>query len=347
MVTVVMPCRDEERFIGPALRSLLDGSWPHERLEVLVVDGRSSDGTRDQVAQIAGTGAPVRLLDNPRQSTPAALNLGIRQARGEIIVRADGHCLYPPNFVAAQVRALDAEGAAMAGTALDNGPAAPTTMAEAIACALGSPFATGSPFRFRRRSGPADTAAFGCWRRELFGRLGLFDERLLRNQDIEMAARIRRAGGRVHLCVDVRVRYFPRASLRALMRQAIENGTWSAFTQRLHPYSFRWRHLLPALFFLGVLAASALFFAGALVDRRIAAAGAALIAPYAAINLGASLALAARRRRLSFLLLLPAVFAGSHFAYGFGIVRGWWLVATGGWRGRLGLGEALWIVGEG
>ena len=163
-------------------------------------------------------------------------------------------------------------------------------------------------------------------------------ERLIRNQDNEHSARILSRGGRVHVCGDVRVQYHPRPTLGALMRQGADNGTWNAFTQRLHPYTFRARHVLPGFFFLGVLACAALAIAGLATGERLAiVAAAAPLLPYALACAIAAVGIARRERSAALLFLLPLVFAGYHFAYGFGIVRGWLLVATGGWRSRLGV----------
>ena len=336
-VTVVVPCRNEAASVEATLSSILGGTFPAEQMELLVVDGRSTDGTRAIVEALAARDPRVKLLDNPVGSTPAALNIGIRAARGEIIVRVDCHSTYPPTYVEALTRALESTGADMVGGRVQSVAAHPGAWAEAIALALGCPFGTGSPFRYRAGDGPVDAVQLGCWRRALFDDVGLFDERLRRNQDNEHSARILRRGGRVHMTSAVCVRYHPRATLRALGRQALLNGTWNAFTERLCPYTFRWRHVLPGLFFAGVLAAALLLAAGLGSGRgaRAAAAG-LLLSPSALCNLGAATAAAWRARRLELTPLVAAVLWWWHLVYGFGVARGWWLVATGGWRRHLG-----------
>jgi cellulose synthase/poly-beta-1,6-N-acetylglucosamine synthase-like glycosyltransferase len=336
-VSVVMPCRDEERHIAVAIGSLLGGSFPADEMELLVVDGRSRDATRDIVAHIMERDPRVRLVDNPRRTTPAALNLGIRAAAGEIIVRVDAHTEYPRDYVAVLVRTLAETGADLVGcgevaVATERGPIART-----IALALGGAFGTGSPYRYRHSSGPVDTVSFGCWRRELFDRVGLFDERLLRNQDYEHARRIRRAGGRAWLTTETCIRYFPRPTLRKLWQQAAQTGMWNAFMQRLCPYTFAWRHVLPGLFFLGVLLAGLLITAGAWSAHALYwRLGVGLLAPYAAVAVLAS-AWQARQRGAPELAPLAAfVVASHHFTYGYGICKGWLLIAAGRWRQRLG-----------
>ena len=340
-VSVVVPCLNERRFVERALRSLLDGDFPAAAMEVLVVDGGSSDGTRAIVAGLAALDARVQILDNPRGTTPAALNLGIAAARGEIVVRADAHTVYPRDYLRVLVRTLDETGADLVGCRADPAPAGDGWLARTIAVAASGGFATGSPFRSRERGGPVDTVPFGCWRRALFERVGLFDERLLRNQDNEHSSRILQSGGRVHLTTETRVAVVVRGSLGELWRHAVKSGEWNAFTQWLHPYTFRWRHFLPALFFLGVVVAALAIVAGALAGApHLVAFGLIALAPYAAADALVALGKSIAERRLIAAVPVALITASYHFTYGYGIAKGWLLVATGGWRQRLGMTEA-------
>jgi glycosyltransferase involved in cell wall biosynthesis len=325
-VSVIVPCRNEERFIRRCLDSILDGTV--QQIEVLVIDGRSTDRGPEIVSEIARRDSRVRLLDNPRKITPAALNIGIRAARGAIVVRVDGHALYPPDYVATLVQALDETGADMVGGYAESLAAEETATSRAIALATNHAFATGSPFRYRRKSGPCDAVPFGCWRREIFDRVGYFDERLLRNQDNEHSSRILHDGGRIYMTAQARVGYFIRSTLRTLWRQGAVNGMWNAFTQRLHPYTFRWRHFLPGIFFVGVLLSLSL------LGTRWALLGALPLLSYALIDLGVSLWLGRSQPRL--IPLLAFIFFSYHFIYGYGVMKGWTLVASGGWRKHLG-----------
>jgi glycosyltransferase involved in cell wall biosynthesis len=336
-VSVIVPCYNERRFVAPSLRSLLDGSFAPTQMEVLVVDGGSTDGTREILRDLARDDARLRLIDNPRRTTPVALNLGIAAARGEIIVRADAHTLYPRDYLEVLTRALVETGADLVGCPADPTPGADTWMARLIVLASRGLFATGSPFRNRRSSGAVDTVPFGCWRRSLFDRVGLFDERLLRNQDNEHASRILRAGGRVYLTAETRVGTVLRSTLGELWGHAATGGMWNAFTHRLHPYTFRWRHFLPGVFFIGVLLAASVIVAGLWSGRAaIAALGVAALAPYVAANLWTSLHKAIQERQLVLAAPIALVTASYHFTYGYGIAKGWLLVASGRWRDRLG-----------
>jgi glycosyltransferase involved in cell wall biosynthesis len=338
-VSVVIPCRNEAAFVDETLTSIRGGTFAD--VEVLVVDGRSGDDSRARIAAHATADPRVMLLDNPSGTTPAALNIGVRAARGDIIVRVDCHSVYPPSYVAALVDALESSGADMVGGRVENVPAHGGAVARAIAVALSSPFGTGSPFRYRAGGGDVDSVQLGCWRRALFDDVGLFDERLMRNQDNEHSARILQRGGRVHMTAAVAVQYHPRSTLRALARQARLNGTWNAFTEWLHPYTFRWRHLLPGVMFLGVALATALVALALVAGRgEYALAAALVLGPYAVANVVASVVAAARARSLALAPLVAVALWVWHFVYGFGVVRGWLLVATGGWRRHLGGGRA-------
>jgi glycosyltransferase involved in cell wall biosynthesis len=339
-VSVVMPCRDEAPHVAAAIDSLLDDSYPADRLELLVVDGRSRDGTREIVASRAARDARVRLLDNPRRITPSALNVGIAASRGEVIIRVDAHSRYPRGYIACLVHALTTTGADLVGCAEKATCGSTGVMARLIALSLGGAFATASPFRYRKRSGSADTVPFGCWRRETFDRVGRFDERLVRNQDYEHACRLRRAGGRVYLLAEPRYEYVARSTLRALYGHAAQTGMWNAFMHWLHPHTFRWRHFLPGPFFLGVLFCLTLMLVGVASGRAwLGAVGVGLLAPYALASLASAALQTWSARMLVLAPLLSVIVFGHHLTYGYGICKGWLLVATGGYRRRLGGGS--------
>ncbi|HXU68703.1 MAG TPA: glycosyltransferase family 2 protein [Polyangia bacterium] len=336
-VSVVMPCYNERRFVERALNSLFAGSFPAGDMEIIAVDGDSGDGTRQILERLAWQDRRLRIVANPARTTPHALNRGIAAARGEIIVRADAHTVYPHDYVEVLVRALERDGADLVGCPADATPGADGAWARVLALGTSGPFATASPFRERTESADVDTVPFGCWRKELFKRVGLFDERLLRNQDNEHASRIRRAGGRIRLTAETRVSYLVRPTLRELFGHAATSGMWNAFTHRLYPYTFHWRHFLPGIFFCGVLAAFAALVAGmARAHLGLVAFAVCALGPYVAADLAVSTR-KARAAGASWLApLVAAVTAGYHFSYGYGVTKGWILVATGAWRRRLG-----------
>ena len=224
--SVIVPCRNEAGHIVACLDSILATTYPRDRLEVLVVDGASDDGTREELAAYAPRQPLVRVIDNPQRTAPAALNRGIRAASGAVILRMDAHVEYPPEYISTLVAALLESGADNVGGLVRTFPAGDGPVARAIALALAHPLGVGNSY-FRIGSAErrwVDTVAFGCWRREVFERIGLFDEELVRNQDDEFNFRLRRRGGRVLLVPEVSVRYYARRSLRHVARMFYQYG---------------------------------------------------------------------------------------------------------------------------
>jgi glycosyltransferase involved in cell wall biosynthesis len=323
-VSVIVPCRNEERYIGLCLDSILATTYPRDDLEVLVVDGRSDDRTREVVARYAERRPWIRLLDNPRRVVPAALNLGIRAATGEVVVRMDAHVLYPRDYISKLVEALASSGAENVGGRVVTVPADTSATARGIAAALSHPFGVGNSY-FRigaARPRWVDTVPFGCYRRDVFRRLGLFDEELVRNQDDEFNHRVIKSGGRVLLRPDVVAHYFARGSYRQLARMYYQYGYFKPLASRKVGRVMTLRQLVPPAFVLGM---SGLALAAPLWSP--AAAAAALVAALyasAALICAAKPALAHGARCA---LALAAAFPVIHVSYGFGFLRGAWDLA--------------------
>jgi glycosyltransferase involved in cell wall biosynthesis len=319
LVSVVLPCRNEERFIGACLDSILATAYPLDRLEILVVDGMSEDGTRAIVERYAGRHPAIRVLENRRRITPAALNTAIGAAVGEIIVRMDAHVVYPREYLPRLVEALQASDADNVGGIIVTLPADGTTVARAIALALSHPFGVGNAY-FRIGVGEprwVDSVPFGCFRREVFDRVGLFDEDLVRNQDDEFNLRLIKHGGRILLLPDVVSYYFARRSLSDVGRMYYQYGYFKPLVAKKVDGVMTLRQIVPGLFLLSLAIATALapWFPAAQL------AAAAIAGTYAAAVLGCA-AGAVRRCGWRCALALVAVFPTVHFSYGFGSVRG-------------------------
>jgi succinoglycan biosynthesis protein ExoA len=253
-VSVIVPARNEAAHISSCVRSIVVQDVPGG-LEVIVADGRSTDATAE-LARSAG----ALVVDNPRQITPAGLNAALAAARGEIVVRFDGHAVMPPGYVAACVRALEEEAGALSvggWIRVDGG----SPWGRALGAALGSRLGTGNP-RPRRQPPPGegrvdvDGFAFGAWRADVLRRHGGWDERFLRNQDFELSHRLRRAGGRVVFDPAIWSTYRPRESFGRIARQYWDYGRFKALTFVSAPQSIRPRQLAPIA--LLVTAATAL-----------------------------------------------------------------------------------------
>lgn len=319
-VTVVLPIYNEREHVARCLESILGNDYPADRVEILAVDGGSSDGTRAILAGYAARHPRLRILDNPARSIPAALNRGLRAATGDILVRMDAHALYEPDYIRCCVELLETTGAAgVGGRQRHRGYG---YKAQAIAAALGSRFAAGDA-AYRRARDPrwTDTVYLGAWRTEAARAVGGWDEGWSVNEDYEFNLRLRewhyrRTGSRdaILLSPEIRSWYFGRSRFRALARQYFRYGYWKAGTVRRHPDATRWRQLV-APGFVGLTAVSGVFAPWTLLPMAV------LLGAYGLTALVASLGTAARTR-WSYFPLLPVVSLVVHTAWGSGFLAG-------------------------
>jgi cellulose synthase/poly-beta-1,6-N-acetylglucosamine synthase-like glycosyltransferase len=250
LVTIAMPCRDEEAYIEACIRAVQAQDWPRDRLEILVADGMSIDATREILARLAAEDPRIVLVDNPARIQATGLNECVRRARGEVIVRVDVHAEYAPDFVSQCVAALERTGADNVGGAAR--PKARTFFQRCVAAALESPLGVGgSRYRQADAEGWVESVWPGAFRRAVFERVGLFDPNAVTNEDAELNQRIADAGGRVYLSRDIVVHYYPRESARALARQYFKYGQGRARTLLKHRKLMAWRPALPFLWLAG------------------------------------------------------------------------------------------------
>jgi cellulose synthase/poly-beta-1,6-N-acetylglucosamine synthase-like glycosyltransferase len=312
-VSVIMPVRNEAEFIRQSLSAARAQNYPADRMEILVVDGQSSDQTADLVQVIAAEDTRVRLLDNPGQTAARGLNVGLRAARGDVIVRVDGHAVIAPDYVRQCVRYLQETGAECVGGPLRF--VGLTPMGQAIGSAHRSPFCVPTRYRVSRRAEYADTVYLGAWPRRVFDRVGFFNEALVVNQDYEFSYRIRRAGGRIYLTPDIQSAYYGRQTLRALWQQFFRYGRWKLRMLADHPASVRPRQVMAPLLVAALIGGALL----SPITPWIAWLWALTIISYSAANLAASVRQASRDNwRL--LLRLPIVFACVHLSWGSGFL---------------------------
>ncbi len=330
-VAVVIPCRNEAPFIRPVIESLLSSSYPRGRFEVVFVDGMSTDGTREILDGAAREHAFIRVLDNPLFTTPVAMNLGIRAARGEIIVRMDAHAEYPRDYIPNCVRLL--QSGPKVGNAGGRTVAVPNgenPWARAVAFVTGHRFGVGNAaFRTGSRPGLVDTVPYGTFSRAVLDEVGLYDVRLTRNQDNELNARLQKAGYAIAFDPSIRMYYRNQASLKGLVRQAFFTGMWNVYTLSLHPYTWKWRRFVP----MGFVAYLAVLAAAASLSARGTEAAALPLGLYAVLvavfSLGSGKAAGGR-------LPIAATFVSYHLSYGVGSFFGIANVLTGRWRDDLG-----------
>jgi len=336
-VSIIVPCRNEEKHIRRCLESILANDYPKDRIEILVLDGMSEDGTREIVASYNERYPMVRLLDNQRKHIPVAMNIGIRNARGERILKMDAHSTYPPEYISRCVRYQDEYGAENAGGVWKMVPGADTAMAKAIVLGLGHRFGSGNANVKIGVDKPtwSDTTAFGCFKKELFEHIGLYDEKLLSSSDLDLNQRIQAAGGGILVVPDVVIHYSADANLRALRRHVFADGVWVSYVMKFGKKASSWRHWVPAAFVLSLLAALVM---GA-VNRSFLWLGLSVAGIYAAVSIAVSLQIAFRERDVRYVLLLPIVFVVRHFVHGMGTMFGLLLAILPGehWKSRRGM----------
>lgn len=254
-VSVIIPCYNEQTTIRKLLEALRSQTYPLERMEVVISDGLSTDGTRDVIAAYRKEHADltVRVVDNQARTIPSGVNQAIRESRGGIIIRLDAHSMPIPEYVERCVEAhLSGKGDNVGGV-WEIHPGAETWIAESISFAAAHPLGVGDAmYRLDAKAGTVDTVPFGSFRRELIERIGAFDETLLANEDYEFNTRVRESGGVVWLDPAIRTVYFSRSTLGKLAAQYWRYGFWKFKMLRRYPHTLRWRQALPPVFVLSL-----------------------------------------------------------------------------------------------
>lgn len=319
LVSVIMPVRNEAAYIERSLGAVFAQDYPPDRLEILVVDGMSNDGTREFVRSAQAAYPNLRLLDNPRGIVPPGLNIGINQAKGDIIVRVDGHCEIAPDYVRRCVDHLMTDEIDAVGGPIDT--VGETDEAQAIALAMSSWFGVGgSAFRtVKDRPMLVETVAFPAYTRQTLQRLGPFDEELVRNQDDEYNYRLLKDGGRILLSPDIRSRYYSRSSLRSLWRQYYQYGFWKVRVMQKHPRQMRYRQFVPPAFVAALLGSSVL----GMIVKPFRFLTALVLTLYAAADLAAALSLG-RDHGTAYVPRLLLIHPIMHVSYGLGFLAGLW-----------------------
>lgn len=312
-----MPCYNERAHVQESLQSLLTQDYDRD-FEILVIDGGSTDGTRDLVQAMAGD--KVILVDNPRRTAPYALNLGIPIARGRYILRADAHAIYPRSYVGELVRYLSDESIGTVGGVVHTLPGDGSSRARAVAYVLGSKFGVGWSFRsfVGTTAREVDTVPFGAWRRELFDEVGRFDESLVRGQDLEFNVRLRQFGKKVVCLPWLRVGYYAREEFSKLARMSWQYGYWKTVVNRKHHLVSSFRQIFPPLL---VLQATAGLTASLLVPG-LGVWGNAGILVYGVAAAVAAVRGGIKSKRGTAIPGIWWCFFVSHFCYGAGYLAG-------------------------
>jgi len=319
-VTVIIPCRNEEKTIGRVLYAIKEQDYPLNALDVVIADGFSNDNTRKYIAEFCAENPDlsVLIIDNPKQEIPTGLNLAIQAAKGEIIVRMDGHSLPHPDYISRCVENLSAHKGDNVGGRWIIMPGEDTWIARGIAAAAAHPLGVGNvKYRISGEASPVDTVPFGSYYRTLFDEVGYFDETLLTNEDYEFNTRIRQMGKIVWFDPSIACRYFSRPDLASLGRQYWRYGFWKAKMVRRYPGSIKPRQLMPPMFVAGLV----LMVLAELVFAPIFYGLLAIFLLYVGIIVIASLPEAASRKDPSLIVSIPLAIMTMHFTWGSGFLQ--------------------------
>lgn len=257
MLSVICPIYNEEKYIAKCIDSILAQDYPKDDLEVIFVDGMSKDRTREIVAEYAKKYPFIRLIDNPDRIVPPAMNKGILASKGDVVMRLDAHATYASNYFSVLVKALNELGTDNVGAVCKTDVLNKTPKTLAIKEVLSNKFGVGnSTFRTGvDKVMEVDTVPFGCWRRDVFEKYGLYDVRLVRNQDIELNKRILRGGGKICIVPDTYCTYLARENYGALAKNNYGNGKWNIltvfYTKQFDSLSIR--HFVPLAFVLSLI----------------------------------------------------------------------------------------------
>lgn len=332
-ISIIVPIRDEVDHIKDFLDSLEAQDFPKEHYEIFLIDGMSRDGTRNIIHAFMEDKPRYRLIDNPEKVVPFALNRAIKESKGDVVVRLDCHCKYPNNYISRLVKALFELGADNVGGVWQTEPGNASRTARAIVSATTATFGIGNAaYRFSEQKDltpkKVDTVPYGAYRREVFERIGLFDEDLVRNQDDEFNGRLIKNGGKIFLLPDLKITYYARSSARMMARMFYEYGLFKPLVNKKLGSPATLRQFFPlGLVVFTLLSIPIYLFLPSLVWPTtvlwILYGGAALISAWSATE-------RARSLFLRVLFLFPMI----HFSYGWGYLKGlaWTYLSPGKYK---------------
>ena len=319
-ISIIIPCYNEQATIRLLLEAIYQQTYPRTAMEVLVVDGQSTDHTWDEIAtfQNEHPDLAIKILDNPARFIPAGVNRGISAARGQILIRLDGHAVPSNEYIERCVRDLDAELGDNVGGVWEIRPVRAGAIAAGIAAAASHPLGVGDArYRYTDRPQSVDTVPFFAFRRELIDKIGKYDESLLTNEDYEFNVRVRQSGGTVWLDPTIRSTYYARPTLAALARQYWRYGYWKGRMLLRYPRTLRWRQALPPAFIASLVGLGILSLAFPWARWLLAGE----ILAYSLVLLGAGARSALGQRHATRLYSLPLAIATMHLSWGAAL---WW-----------------------
>ncbi len=318
-VSVIIPCRNEEKFIAKVLDNILAQDYEQSLLEVFVVDGNSDDNTASIIKAYEKKHTIFKYENNAEKTVPFALNKAIRKCKGDVVIRLDAHSVYPVNYISRLVFELFNQKADNTGGVWDTVPGSNTLVAKSIAVAMAHPFGIGNA-HYRLGSNQikqVDTVPFGCYKRKVFEEIGLFDEELTRNQDDEFNGRLIKNGGKIFLVPDVVITYFARETFKKMAVMFYQYGLFKPLVNIKLGSAATMRQFVPLFFVLFLIGMPVLVFIPYLNAMAVL-----VLLMYKACVIYFSVQLSVKKNNMALFPFIAVAFILIHTSYGWGYLRG-------------------------
>ncbi len=317
-VSIILPCYNEGNFIASCLNSIITNEYPKNNLEILVIDGKSADNTRLVVKKIAEFYPFIQLIENSKRITPSALNIGIKKAKGNIIMRMDAHAIYDKHYISRCIKYLVSYNADNVGGTLITCPQNDTFVGRAISSALAHRFGVGNS-RFRiGATNPqwVDTVFCGCYRKKIFDTIGLFNENLVKGQDLEFNLRLKKTGGKILLHPKIISYYYARSVLNwTFIKFYFWEGFWAVYPARFVGKNFiSLQRLIPCVF----VSVMFLTYILSMFTSTFSMFNKTILGSYIVANVLVSFSIAISKKNIRYIVILPIIFTAIHIPYGCG-----------------------------
>lgn len=321
-ISMLIPTYQEEKYIGRCLDSILQNDYPFDDVEILILDGMSTDRTRDIIKEQYIIKYPfIKLIDNPYRTVGYGMNIGLKAADGELLIRCDAHSEYPRDYISELVEWHKKNTADNIGGTCVTVPANDTALAEAIAVAMSHPLGVGLSFRSIKgnKEKYVDTVPFGCWKREIFDEIGTFDEALARGQDFDFNMRMIKNGKKILLLPWLKIKYYARENFKKMYKTFYQIGYWKVKLNKDHKIVTSYRQLVPLFWVLGLLTLPVLSIFSGIARILFLLYLGAYIVSLLLVSFNESVL---ERKKGKLFFYLPAAFFLIHLSYGLGSVRG-------------------------